>query len=472
MGDLDKSMDILLIRQNYEGVYTSFKTSAKVQTVTPPTGLLYVASGLIKAGFKTQILDLQLENKDVKELTRIIKNIKTNLIGVTATTPEIGEVIKLLSFIKKIRPDITTIMGGPHPTVLPDDAINYKCVDILFKGEAEIEFPAVINAIQKQKDLKDINGISYKDNGKIIHNRPAKIIEDLESIPLPARELIENSKYLFPVRKKGLVPAGTMITTRGCPYKCIFCTRLFGNRIRFSSPDNVLKELRILKHDYKVKFIIFFDDTFTLRKDRVISICKKIINEKLDISWLAAVRANTCDLEMFRYMRKAGCNRITMGVESGNQKILDILKKGTTLEQYEKGFKMAKKVGFETRGSFILGNPYDNLKTIRQTINFAKKLDLDEAYFNIMTPYPCTELYNMAKKGKGLRIIEKDWKQYKRWGNAVIELDGISAKDLVKLQKKALREFYFRPKTIINQITRMGLKDTIKTGLKYITAFF
>jgi anaerobic magnesium-protoporphyrin IX monomethyl ester cyclase len=464
--------DILLIRQNYEGVYTSFKTSAKVQTCTPPTGLLAVAAGIRKAGLSVKVLDLELQNRRPEELRRLIKAARTSIIGVTATTPEIAEVVQLLDFVKKHRPDITTIMGGPHPTVLPEDAISYPSVDIIFKGEGDVEFANVVKAVKQGASLKQVNGISYKIKGKTVHNLPAAVIDDLDSLPFPARDLIDSSKYVWPVRGKGLVPGATVITTRGCPYRCAFCTKVFGPKTRFRSPDSVIAELKEIKHKYGISFITFTDDTFTLRKDRVIEICKRMVDEKLDMTWYAMVRANTADAEMFRWMRKAGCNRITMGVESGNQKILDILKKGTTLKQYVEGYRMAKRAGFETRGSFILGNPYDTRKTIRQTIEFAKRLDIDEAYFNIMTPYPATEVYEMAKRGEGLRLIEHDWKNFRRWGNAVIELDGISSSDLVKLQKRALREFYFRPHIVWTQVRRMGLVDTVKTGFRYITAFF
>ncbi|MBN2458155.1 radical SAM protein [Candidatus Woesearchaeota archaeon] len=463
--------DVLLFRPNYEGIYTSFKTSAKVQTLIPPTSLMYVASGLERAGFRPKIVDLQLENKTHHQLRKILERTDAKVAGVTTTTPEIQENVQLLDFIKRVRPDIKTVMGGPHPTLLPDDAIRYNSVDAIFKGEGELEFPNLINAFVKNKSLKKVGGISYKEKGRIIHNRPARLIDDLDSIPFPAWHLIKYKDYLWPVKDRGIIPGGTMLTTRGCPYRCVFCGKLFGRTVRFRSPDSVLEELKLITDDYGIKFFIMLDETFTLKKDRVIEICKRIVKEKIDITWFASTRANICDLEMFRWMKKAGCDRITMGVESGSQKILNILKKDATLKQYEDGFRMAKKVGFETRGSFIIGNPYDTLKTIRQSINFAKRIDLDEAYFNIMTPYPGTELYDMALKGQGLRLVVKDWRKYRRWGNAVIELDGLKPDDLVRLQKKAHRSFYFRPKPIMHQLRRMGLVDTVKAGLKYITAF-
>ena len=180
------------------------------------------------------------------------------------------------------------------------------------------------------------------------------------------------------------------------------------------------------------------------------------------------VRSNLASKELFKRMKEAGCIRITMGVETGNQDINNILKKGTKLEQYERAYKWAKQLGIETRGSFIIGNPYDTRETIKQTIKFAKRLKLDEAYFNIMTPYPGTEIYHMAKKNQGLRLLTEDWSQYERWGNAVIELPTLSREELIQWQKKAHRSFYLRLPTIWHQFRRMGLKDSIKAAYVYI----
>lgn len=465
------NVDVLLIRANYEGIYTSFKTGAKVQTLTPPTSLMYVASGLERVGLKPEILDLQLERWDNKQLKEYLMKVDTKIIAATTTTPEIWESIQLLKFIKKVRPDVTLILGGPHPTMLPDDAISYDCVDIIYKGEGELEFPKVVEALQEGQDLKDVRGISYKEKGKIIHNPPAAMI-DLDEVPHQAWHLIKYKEYLWPAKDRGLIPGGALVTSRGCPYRCIFCGRLFGKTIRFRSADSVIKELKFIIENYNIRFLMVMDETFTLNRKRVIEICKRIISEKIDFTWQASTRGNIYDREMFELMRKAGCNRLTIGVESGNQKILDILHKDVTLKQFEENYKLAKEVGFETRGSFIIGNPYDTRETIQETIDFAKKLHLDEAFFNIMTPYPGTELYDMAKRGEGLRIVDHDWRNYRRWGNAVIELDGLSPQDLVKLQKSAHRQFYFRFKPILHQFRRMGLVDTVKAGIKYITAFF
>jgi radical SAM superfamily enzyme YgiQ (UPF0313 family) len=307
---------------------------------------------------------------------------------------------------------------------------------------------------------------------RIVHNPARPLIEDLDKLPYQARDLVPMHKYRYPSPGKGLVPFIVMLTTRGCPYQCIFCEKLEGTKVRYRSPENVVEEIETLHRNYGASFFQFNDETFILDHKRVHRICDMIIERKLDITWYCMIRANLATKELLQKMRKAGCVRISMGVETGNAKIMKILNKGATLDDYRKAYRIAKELGIETRGSFIIGNPYDTEETIRDTIDFAKSLHLDEAYFNIMTPYPGTKVYEMAKKGKGLRLLTEDWSKYTRWGNAVIELPGLSREDLIRWQMKATRSFYLRPKKVWHQMTRMGIKDTVKAAPVYLEALF
>ena len=269
-----------------------------------------------------------------------------------------------------------------------------------------------------------------------------------------------------------------MITSRGCPYRCIFCYRSKErSKTRFRSPINVVDELEEIVHRYNIHFIIFNDDTLTLRNKNVHQLCDEIIDRGLDIHWYCLARANTVNRELLLKMVKAGMVNMSIGIESGNQKILDGVKKGITLEQCQAACKLTTSLGIETRASFILGLPHETPGTIRATINFAKSLDLTKAFFNIATPYPGSVLYDMALQGDGLHLLTQDWNDFKRLGNAVIELNEVSRQELIRWQRRALIEFYLRPKIIWHH-----LEHLIKEGhdtypykpqpLKYLRSLF
>ena len=460
---------ILLIRIPYEEIYSSFhKKGSKIRKF-PPLGLLYLASSLEREEHNVILLDLEIEQIGQNDIEEKIKNIKPDIVGTGATTPEIRNAEKLFAITKKVNPNIITVIGGPHATILPDDAVLDKTTDIVVKGEGEYSIVEIANSIDGKTELDQISGILFRQNGRIIGNPDRPRVENLDELPFPARHLINNKNYVWPVEGKGLIPITTILTSRGCPFDCIFCNRILGKKVRFRTPNLVVDEIEEVYNNYGIKYYIMQDEIFSLRQERAIEICDEIINRRLDISWFSMVRADLVSERLLQKMKAAGCTRITMGVESGNQEILDIIKKGTNLNQYIEAFHWAKKVGLETRGSFILGHPYETHETIKDTINFAKTLDIDEAYFNIMTPYPGTEVYKMAIREEGIKLLEDDWAKFKRWGNAVIQVGDLSKDDLIKYQRKAMRGFYLRPKQIWHQLRRIGLYNGLKMGLRYIS---
>lgn len=459
--------NVLLVRLPYEGIYSSFHKKASMVRIFPPLGLMYLASSLEKNNHQVRILDLAVERFDYNDIEEYIKKLNPDIIGTGATTPEIQNVEELFAFIKKINPKVKTVLGGPHATILPDESILDKNTDIVVRGEGEYSIVEIVNFLKGRIKLENILGISYKKHDKIKKNPGRPPIEKLDELPVPARHLVKVKKYLWPVEGKGLIPITPILTTRGCPFPCIFCNRILGKKVRLRSPKLVVDEIEDTYNIHGITYYIMQDETFTLKKERVDEICDEIIKRRLEITWFAMVRADLVSKKIFQKMKDAGCTRITMGVESGNQKILDILKKGTKLTQYREAFHWAKEVGLETRASFILGNPYETRQTINDTINFARELEIDEAYFNIMTPYPGTEVYNMSKREEGIILLEDKWAEFKRWGNAVIRVGDLSQKDLIKFQEKAMRKFYLRPKILWRQLRRMGFKNGLKVGLKY-----
>lgn len=443
-------MRVLLIRPPYSQVYELFSQTVE-KNVFPPLGLMYVASTLESAGHKVRILDAELEN--VIKIKEQVGSLDPEIVGVGATTPEFGAASYILKQIKTYKPEVTTVIGGIHASVLPDETLRENPhIDFIVRGEGERTMLELAQSLENNSSARKVKGISFRDGNVIRHNPRRPVIKNLDELPYPARHLIKQSEYVFPIHGKR-VPVTAMISTRGCPYRCIFCYNSKSRTpLRFRQPAKVVDEIEHVVNKYKINTIQFFDDTFTISRSRVIELCNEIIRRRLDIEYSCLARADTLDEELVKKLKQSGAKKISIGVESGNQEILNIVDKRTTLSICKTAFKLLKRHKITARASFMLGLPYDTKKSIRETIEFAMRLDVDRAFFNICTPYPGSILYGMAVEGKGLRLLSKDWREFRRWGNAVIELDDVSREELIELQKKAMNEFYLRPKILLNHI--------------------
>jgi len=442
---------ILLINPSFTGIYGNFAPAAKVGVLWPPMGLAYLASN-IKGDYDIKILDLEI-NSNLEEM---VKSFKPDFVGVSFTTPLYNQAMELFGKIKIINPDIWTIAGGPHPTTLPESVISNKNVDTVIVGEGEVA----------------INIFLKKPKKGVLKREP--LIKNLDTLNFPARDLLENEKYLFSVPKKGIVPLTSFMSSRGCPFLCTFCSQhlMFGRRMRYRSTKNCIDEIKEIKEKYKISHLSMLDDTLGLDKKRTYELCDAIIKEKLDITFEGYTRVNVITKELLEKLKAAGLNRLSFGVESGNQEILNAIKKGINLEQIKKAYELTDAAGIETRMSIIFGLPFETEKTIKKTIKFMKSLKCKQAYVNIGTPFPGTEFYENAKSGYGgLKLLTEDWKEYRRWGNAVINVNSLKAKDLIKWQRRALLEYYLRPKQIYYNLKRAGFEAAFKNGISFLKSF-
>ncbi|MFC2046724.1 B12-binding domain-containing radical SAM protein [Chloroflexota bacterium] len=445
-------MKILLIRPAYSPLYQLITSKTKDKAVSPLLGLLYVAAALETDRHQVAIIDGEADDLTPSELVKQVEIRKPDIVGVGATTVDFDDANLVLEEVK-VRFSIKTLLGGPHATVLADQAMHENPhIDYVVRGEGEITTRELLRQLEQKGDLSQVEGLSYREEARIIHNADRSFIPDLNENCLPARHLVNQAKYLLPVPGKGMRRITAVQAMRGCPFKCVYCYRMFGNRVRFRDSALVIDEIENCISNYGVEYVSFVDDTFMVNAKRVTEFCKEIINRNLKFSWRCYTRADTIEEDLLRIMKEAGCKQISIGVESGNQEILDRAGKATKLEQYVRAYELLEKIGFEKRGSFILGLPYEDANTLRDTIDFAKKLKLDRAFFNIATPYPGTQLLEMAERGEGLYLTTKSWKEFKRWGNAVIGLEDTSRDQLMEWQQIAMMEFYARPKIIFHHI--------------------
>jgi len=418
-----------------------------------PLGLGYLAAVLEGAGHEVEIYDAVVETEP---LGPVLDRGKFDLVGVTAVTPLIYEAWEVAAQVKER--GAITVLGGPHPTLLPDESLERPEVDIVVRGEGEETIVELAQALEEGSDLEGVLGISFK-KGTIVHNPSRPLSEDLDSLPFPAHHLFKIERYtnLQPLTD-GLDPharAYTIVTSRGCPYGCIFCSKaITGRTWRPRSPENVVAEWRWLVKDLGATEIGITDDVMTLDAKRAKRICRLLIQEGLNhIPWITVhgIRVDDVDEELLHLMKEAGCKRVGFGVESGSQRVLDYMKKGQTIEEVRRAFRWSKEAGLETMGFFIFGMPTETEETMEATIRLALELDPDLANFMIAAPYPGTELYEIILHEGNL--FSRDWRDFAIHDEKARFAIGEMTAELVERKwHEAYRRFYLRPSRILKRL--------------------
>lgn len=428
-----------------------------IANIILPLGIGYVAAVLKQNNFPIEIIDCVPLRISKEKLGEILLKKQPDVVGFTATIISIDHAIETVNYLKKILPKTIFVIGGPHFTSLPEKTLQGSDFDFGVLGEGEYTFLEFIKMIESgKKDYKKIKSLVWRKGDKVIVNPRREFIENLDELPYPARELYPPMKYYAPMPggyKR--LPFGHMVTSRGCPYRCTFCDRsVFGQGFRARSPKCVVDEIEFLIKNYKVKEIKFYDDLFTKDKKRVFEICNEILKRKIDISWSCSARVDSVTLELLKIMKKAGCWQIDYGIESGNQEVLNKMRKGITLKQSEQAVKWAKKVGMKARAFIVIGMPGETKQSIDDTINFVKKLPLDVVAFYAVMIYPGNELYEIVK-GEG-RLLHEDFSQF----SSLIDVkdsklhyvpEGLTEEYVKKSISRAYKEFYLRPSFILRQ---------------------
>ncbi len=447
----DKKKFKLLLISPPQGLSTEHIETPKFQV--HPLGLLYIASVLEKNSYNVSILDAFSFGKSLDEIKNKIIDFMPDIVGITAMTLMACDAYEVAKAVKQINHNIIVVIGGPHATALHDEALKTGNIDIAVLGEGEYSMLEICKDIEKRKNkLNRISGIVFKSNGNIIKTDIRPKFDELDSIPLPAYHLLPDFKYYNPPPhwgKKGRF--ASIITSRGCPYDCSFCsvTRSWGRKYRYRSAESVITEIEYLNKDYGVSFLSFRDSIATLHKRRLIEICRGIIDRKLKIKWNCNARTNEVDLELLTWMKKAGCKSIFYGIESGNEQILSQFK-GLKKDDIRQAINITDKVGIKPHGFFMFGLPGETKETMRETIDFAKNLKLHTAGFTTVTPFPGTGLWDYSLSHN--LILTTNWNEYNLKGKPASKHLNLSAEEILDAQKKAFRGFYLRPKIIYYQL--------------------
>ncbi|MDY7033710.1 MAG: radical SAM protein [Thermodesulfobacteriota bacterium] len=393
---------------------------------TPPFGLISLAAYLLERGVQVRIEDYIVTPYSRKRVEKILSEYAPDVVGATAVTMNVNTALTLLKEYKEENPDIFTIMGGPHVTFDAQSILDKNDqVDCIVRGEGEITTVELLESINSLSSLSRVQGISYRTNGRIFHNQDRTLIDDINILPFPARHLVPLNRY------KALTFPLNMTTARGCPYNCIFCAgrKMMGRKVRYFDVKRVVDEFEMLS---KMGFrqINVVDDLFTSNEKRCIAICDEIIERGISHPWNAFARVNTVSKRLLEKMKQAGCTTLCFGVESGNQEILNTIKKKITTEQVTKAVRLCNEVGMDSIGSYILGLPGESPETVKESFAFAS--GLNHSYgFHILSPFPGTEIRERHEE-YGIKILTDDWDKYDA-NHAVSETSYLSHKEIDRI---------------------------------------
>ncbi len=443
-----------------------------------PLGILYMVS-ILRQNFPGQIeikiIDQKLYNLSFDEVRNQIKEFNPDLVGFSCLSSEAEEMAKVSKIVKEINPNCLTILGGPHASVFYDHALEKANIDIAVIGEGEKTFPELLKKLMADESLNQVKGIAFKKDGEILLTPPREPIEDLDSIPFPAWDLIDFKRYSKETSMNiycHSTPWAVIFTSRGCPFHCAYCHNIFGKRTRFRSPENVIAEIELLTQKYGVKEIQIVDDIFNLDLARAKRVCDLIVERgiKIKIAFPNGLRGDMMDKEFVQKLKRAGCYSITYAVETASLRLQKLIHKNLDLEKLKQVIEWTFKAGIIPRGFFMLGFPDETREEMEKTINYALTTNFLSARFFIVVIYPRTEFMEIAKKfypNFDFNIEDFANLHYQATTSFYAKATGI---DLYKIKKTAQRRFLLRTKTIFSILRYLpknfSLIRTFQSALK------
>lgn len=472
---MKRNMRTLLINHYYYSI-PKFTYYEKFFDPIPAMGLAYLASVLCQAGYEVRTIDDYAQRLGLEGVLKYINDFNPVVVGISCLTPFADEAFFLAKRIRKRFPRLKIVMGHRHADYFANQIVSDGIADIVVHGEGELTLLEIVRTLEISGDLSSVSGITYFDGQKAIRTSARPLIENLVSIPFPAWDLFPLERYkpcaeVTPGGKRHL----PLLTSRGCPYGCVFCNQEIGNRFRTRTPQNVVSEIQWAHDRFGADGFILFDANFPLLRKNALALCSEMIRAKIstEIKWTTETRPDRIDDELVELMKKAGCTKIQIGFESGSDRVLSVLKKDFTVEDSVRAARVIKNAGVRLYGLFMIGNPTETEEEIRQTIKFAQSLDLDFAKFNLFVPYPGTPAY----EGPAIqaRLNAKRWMNFTSYppsaDRVVYTPEGLSEERLIRWQKRAFLKFYLRPKMIYNQfvkIKHISFKEYLN-GLVYIS---
>ncbi len=410
---------------------------------SPPLGITYIAAVLERDGVPVRLIDAAVEELTLTQTVDRIRASGATITGITSTTNFFGNAVNLASRLRDALPGMTILIGGPHVTTNTETAMAHTVFDIACIGEGEMTCLELVHAISERTGLESVKGIAFRREGKLIRTEPRPLIENLDDLPPPARHLLPLDKYVPQPNDGPYLPKAAMISSRGCPYPCVFCDHgTFGSRYRSLSPCRIVDEMEELVARHGIRDIAFVDSLFMINRDRVLAIVDEIQKRKLKIRWTCTVRANVADPDTLAGMKAAGCWRVRIGVEAGDERVLKLIRKEVSLDQVHEVVAAADRLNLHPKGFFMVGHIGDTKESILRSIALAKSLALTDITVQINTPLPGAPQWDLFEQYGTL--VTRDLEDFSFW-EPVFVPDGMTSEELEGLHRRFYRAFYFRP---------------------------
>jgi len=432
-----------------EQIYGKYASGAPV---LPPLGFCYIASVLLERGYEVRLLDCAAERGDLASVERAIREFKPRLLGVTSTTVSFHCAKRVIALAKSVDPEIVTVLGGAHVSAVPRETLaELPELDFGVYGEGERTIEELCRALEEGLPLEAILGLCRREGGRIAVNPPRPNEPELDRFRIPARHLLKDLKRYSPNPLRGFSRSVSLISSRGCTFDCSYCDQsVFSRRWRGHTAGHVIEEIKALKRDWGFDFFSFEDDHFLINHARVIELCRRMIDEKLDIGWTCSARANSFTPELAALMKEAGCRIVFLGLESGSPRILSQIDKDIDLPSAARGVELLAAAGIRTYGAFMIGTPGETEADVELSIEFALSLPLDAISCFVYVPYPGTPLRALALKSG---FVSDDWRDYSAHPTRLPFLnEGASEEHVLALQREFYRRFYLRPSHILRHL--------------------
>ena len=392
-------MDAVFVIADMLDLYPIFRTrTVKKLPARVSLGICYVAAKVREAGYSVFIIDNYLEEKPNRTVAEMILSRKPLVAGFSVTAMNARNTFEIAEAVKKATPGIKVVLGGPQATIAPLDLLSHSCVDYIVTGEGELSMPHLLGMLSGgDVSIASIPGLYYRDrNGEVHHTGPIAWLDDLDSLPLPARDLVEFERYNKRGETTGTSRVATLSTSRGCPYHCAFCASdyYFCKKYRYRSAANVVDEIEILIAEYRVDGLYFREDCFTVNRRRVVELCREMTRRKINLPWECEARVDNLDRELLQIMHDAGCRGLWCGIESGSPRILSYLQKGITVEQVRSAYRWTREIGINTGAGFIIGVPGETMEDAFMSLRLGKEINPGWAYFQSYVGYPRSKIYD------------------------------------------------------------------------------
>lgn len=430
---------------------------AEVGNELPNLGLAYLAAFMREKGVDTKIIDAPALGMPFDRIVKVIEQQNPALVGLTAATVAIGSASKLAGLIKQRNVNLPIAVGGPHISALPEQTMNeHSGFDFGVLGEGEQTLVELFEAIKSKSGYAKIAGLVYRDKRNIIRNEPRTLIENLDSLPLPAWDLLPDLSHTYRPSPQSTfrLPSTILFTTRGCPFRCTFCDRsVFGGKVR---PHSAVRVFEMMEHLYRKFGIIdfaFHDESFIFDERRLVDFCNRLIGSGLDFSWVCQGRVDQkISTDTLALMKRAGCRQLQFGIETANDPLLKIMKKGTTIEKVSRALEQTKKAGISTKAFFMVGVFGETEQTLANTERFVLSAPLDDIMVSFFTPFPGSEAFEQVEQYGRLTGSFDSMNEYE----LVFLPNGLKATQIAKARKRIYRRFYFRPRIFGNYIKRLA----------------